>query len=95
MTASLIRQYGTTIRKLARAHGVARVRVFGSQATGTAKRTSDVDLLVRLKADRDLLDLIEFKLDLERAMKCEVDVVSEGGLSPYLRQRILREAKPL
>ena len=34
-------------------------------------------------------------LDLEEALGCEVDVVTEAGLSPYLRERILAEARPL
>jgi len=57
--------------------------------------SSDLDLLVDLKPERDLLDLVEFKLDLEELLGCEVDVVTEGGLSPYLRDRILKEAQSL
>ena len=33
--------------------------------------------------------------DLEELFGCKVDVVSEGGLSPYLEGRILAEAVPL
>ena len=83
------------IRNIARKHGVTRVRVFGSRASGSAKKSSDLDLLVALRPDRDLLDLIEFKLDLEDLLGCKVDVLTEGGISPYLRSRILREATPL
>jgi predicted nucleotidyltransferase len=57
--------------------------------------SSDLNLLVDLKPERDLLDLVEFKLDLEDLLGCEVDVVTEGGLSPYLRDRILKEVRPL
>ncbi|MBI4587369.1 MAG: nucleotidyltransferase family protein [Candidatus Rokubacteria bacterium] len=83
------------IRRIARAHGVVRLRVFGSRASGAARESSDLDLLVGLRPGRDLLDLIGFKLDVEELLGCRVDVVTEGGLSPYLRDRILREAKPL
>ena len=83
------------IRKIAQAHGAMRVRVFGSHASGAATSTSDLDLLVRLKSNRDLLDLVELKLELEDLLGCEVDVLTEDGLSPYLRHRILRQAKPL
>ncbi|MBI5855996.1 MAG: nucleotidyltransferase family protein [Nitrospirae bacterium] len=95
MTTAQLKKRGKDIRRVARAHGVARVRVFGSHASGTARVGSDVDLLIRLRPGRDLLDLVEFKLDLEDMLRCEVDVVSERGLSPYLRQEILRSAKPL
>ena len=83
------------IRKIARRHGVVRLRVFGSHATGATTDTSDLDLLVDLRPRRDLLDLIGFKLDVEDLLECEVDVLTEGGLSPYLRARILRQARPL
>jgi predicted nucleotidyltransferase len=51
--------------------------------------------LVELQPGRDLLDLVGFKLDLEDVLGCPVDVVTEGSLSPYLRKRILAEARPL
>jgi uncharacterized protein len=91
----LLEKYGDDIRHLARRHGVVQMRVFGSRTRGTATVSSDLDLLVDLKPERDLLDLVEFKLDLEDLLGCEVDVVTEGGLSPYLRDRILKEARPL
>ncbi len=83
------------IRCLADAHGVARVRIFGSRARSRGTRTSDLDLLVDLAPDRDLLDLAGFKLDMEELLGCQVDVVTEAGLSLYLRDRILAEARPL
>jgi uncharacterized protein len=95
MTTQALKGKADDIRRIARSHGVSRVRVFGSHATGHARRASDIDLLVTLKSDRDLLDLINFKLDLQDLLGCEVDVVTENGLSPHLRQTILRTAKPL
>ena len=95
MAVRLLENQTRAIRRLARAHGVARVRLFGSYATRTAKKTSDVDLLVDLQPRRDLLDLIEFKLDVETLLKCKVDVVTQRALSPYLRDRVLRQARPL
>lgn len=95
MTLSVVRSYSGTIRQLARQHGVTRVRVFGSHARGVATARSDLDLLIRMAPGKDLLDLIEFKLAVESLTKCPVDVVSERGLSPYLRRRILREARSL
>ena len=85
----------TEIRRLARLHGVRRVRVFGSQGRGEAGPASDLDLLVELRPGRDLLDLAGFKLDLEEVLGCKVDVVTERSLSPYLRDRIVAEARPL
>ena len=50
---------------------------------------------MQLKSDRDLLDLAEFKLDMEELLGCKVDVVTEAGLSPYLRNEVLLTSKPL
>ena len=95
MKDTLIDRHANDIRRIARSHGVTRVRVFGSRAAGTATASSDLDLPVNMEPERDLLDLIGFKLDLEELLGCEVDVVTEDGLSPYLRDRILKEAQPL
>jgi predicted nucleotidyltransferase len=95
VTTVLLKERARDIRRIARKHGVVGMRVFGSHASGQARASSDLDLLVKLRSNRDLLDLVEFKLDLQDLLGCEVDVVTEAGLSPYLRNRIVRSAKPL
>jgi len=81
--------------RLAAKHGAADVRVFGSMARGDMRPESDVDLLVRMEPRRSLLDLIALGQDLEALLGIRVDLVSENGLSPYLRDRILSEAVTL
>lgn len=83
------------IVETARRHGARRVRMFGSVARGTQTSESDLDLLVELEPGRDLFDLIEMKRELEGALGRSVDVVTEGALSPYIREKVLREALPL
>lgn len=84
-----------SIRHIAHEHGVVDIQIFGSRAMGKGTPTSDIDLLVELAPGRDLLDLIGLKQDLEAALGCPIDVVTRDGLSPYLKDRILREARPL
>lgn len=91
----LITERAEEIRRIARHHGAHRVRVFGSRARGEAGTSSDVDLLVDFEPGRDLLDLVALKQDLEQLLGCHVDVVEEEGLSPYLRQRVVEEARVL
>lgn len=91
----LVAEHLERIRELARAHGVLEVRVFGSRATGVAQATSDLDLLVLMEDGRSLWDLAAFRAALKDLLGCQVDVVTEGALSPYLRDRILAEAVPL
>lgn len=95
MAPSDLTQQSTEIRRLAAVHGVVRVRMFGSRARGEATAASDLDLLVDLAPDRDLLDLIAFKLDVEDLLGRRVDVLTEAALSPYLREEVLAEARPL
>lgn len=98
MTAieQLLQKQRAQILQLAARHGAKRVRVFGSIIRGTATESSDIDFLVAFEPDRSLLDLIGFKQDLQELLGGkDVDVVSEGGISPYLREKILKEAQPL
>ena len=79
----------------ARRYGAGNVRVFGSVGRGTATKESDLDLLVELEPGRDLFDLVAFKQEIEAGIGRRVDVVTEGSLSPYIRDAVLREAVPL
>jgi uncharacterized protein len=83
------------INRIARAHGARNVRVFGSVRRGEAGDLSDLDLLVDMAAGRTLFDLVALSDELEKALGVDVDVVTEGSLSPYLRDRILAEAVAL
>jgi predicted nucleotidyltransferase len=78
-------------------HGMARanVRVFGSVARGDDRADSDIDLLVDVEAGRTLLDVIALERDLCELLGRIVEVLTDGGLSPYLHQRILAEAAAL
>jgi hypothetical protein len=71
------------------------VRVFGSVARSEADEQSDIDFLVELGAGRTLFDLGGLQYDLEQLLGCRVDVVTERGLKPRIRERVLREAVPL
>ena len=83
------------ILSLAARHGARNVRVFGSVARGDPRPDSDLDLLVDLEAGRTLLDHVALRQDLAQLLGRPVDVVVEGGISPYLCERILAEARPL
>jgi predicted nucleotidyltransferase len=95
MTLEEVRQRRDEIERLASRRGARALRVFGSVARGEARPDSDLDLLVSFEPQRTLLDLAGLELDLEDLLQCDVDVVEEGGLSPYMEDRILAEAVPL
>jgi len=84
------------VLRLAARHGATNVRVFGSVARGEATDDSDLDLLVtwdyaRMTAwgSAGLWD------DLEALLGRPVDITSEKGLHPLIRDRVIKEAVPL
>ena len=81
--------------RLADEHGAKNVRVFGSVARGQDKDASDLDVLVELDPGRSILDQVALQQDLSELIGVKVDVVVDGGISPYLEKRILAEAVPL
>ena len=48
-----------------------------------------------MEPDRSLFDLSGLPIDLEAVLQTQVDVVTERGLRPRIRERVLREAVPL
>jgi len=91
----LVKTRREEILELAERNGARNVRVFGSVARGEAKPGSDVDFLVRFDKGRSLMDHAALLLDLADLLGCQVDVVSENGINPRIRERVLKEAVPL
>ncbi|WP_249011175.1 nucleotidyltransferase family protein [Conexibacter sp. DBS9H8] len=87
-----IRRRRSEILDRASEHGARNVRVFGSAARGDTGPASDVDLLVEMEPGRSMLDFVGLWQELEDLLGRKVDLVSEGGISPYLREKILSEA---
>ena len=83
------------ILELARRHGARNLRVFGSFARGDAGPESDLDLLVELEPGRNLLDMGELLMDLQDLLGRRVDLVTEPSLHWSIRERILKDARPL
>ena len=83
------------ILHLVNQHGAYNVRVFGSVARGDADRDSDIDLLVDLGQNLSPWFPVRLIRDLEQLLGRKVDVVTEKGLKERIKERVLREAKPL
>ncbi len=91
----LLEEKRDEIRRIAAMHGASNVRVFGSVARGEARQDSDLDLLVDTGAETTSWFPAGLVLDLEEILGCKVEVVTEKGLNPYLKERVLQEALPL
>ncbi len=83
------------ILSLAKRYHAGDVRVFGSVARGDNTEASDVDVLINTRPGCSLLDLGGLLEELQDLLNCRVDLVTEDGLKPRLRDRVLREAIPL
>jgi uncharacterized protein len=83
------------IRRVAEKHGARNVRVFGSVARGEAGQESDLDILVDAGPETSSWFPAGLVLDLEEVLGCRVEVVTEKGLNPHVKSRVLQEAVPL
>ena len=91
----LIETHRAELLALARRRGIAGVRVFGSMSRGDGGDDSDVDLLVTLAPGTSALALGGLLLDAQDLLGRRVDVVTEAGLHPALRERVMADAVPL
>ena len=92
MTLECLKLRREEIVEIAKNRGAKNIRVFGSVARGEARLDSDVDFLVEFEEGRSLFDLGGFIADAEELLGCKVDVISERGLRPRFRDRVMREA---
>jgi predicted nucleotidyltransferase len=91
----ILKQKREEILKIAVKYGARNVRIFGSVARGEADAGSDIDILVDMEPGRSIFDMGGLLMDLRDLLGREVDIVTEKGLKPRIRARVLKEAVPL
>lgn len=72
-------------------NGVIRAGLFGSFARGDAKRNSDIDILIKFKGKKSLLDLAGLEISLEKRLRKRVDLLTYDSISPLIKRRVLNE----
>jgi predicted nucleotidyltransferase/DNA-binding XRE family transcriptional regulator len=92
---ALIRGLRDRLVAAAGRHGIRDLRVFGSVARGEDTRESDVDLLVNLDPERTLLDVIGFQQEAEDILGIGVDVAVLRMMKQRVRERAMRDARPI
>jgi predicted nucleotidyltransferase len=90
-----LRSRGTLVKETLAEFGLTNVRVFGSVATGRDDEKSDIDLLVTRTRPIGLFALAEAEARVGRILDAKVDIVVDTGLRPFLRDRVLAEARTL
>ena len=72
---------------------IRRLRVFGSFARGDESKSSDIDFIADFVQRKSLLDLVRIEREFAERLGRKVDLLTEAALSPYLRERILRDSR--
>ncbi|MBP1465278.1 nucleotidyltransferase family protein [Candidatus Chloroploca sp. M-50] len=79
--------------QLCQRNGVIYLGVFGSTARGEARPDSDIDLLVRFRVPKSLIAFLAFEEQLAALFPRTVDLLTDGSLSPYLRDQVFRDLR--
>ncbi len=78
-----------TIKNYFKTRPVLKAYLFGSYAREEAGKKSDIDILVDLDYSQKIgLQFIQMKIDLEKLLNKEVDLVSTNGMSKYIKPLI-------
>jgi predicted nucleotidyltransferase len=94
-TLEILQEKRDDLLQLAQKHGVTSLRVFGSVARGEESGESDIDFLVTTGSQVSPWFPAGLILDLESLLGRPIDIVTESGLNPLLRDEVLGEAVPL
>jgi len=84
----LLKKHRRKILALAEKRGGSNVRVFGSVARGTEKKTSDVDFLISFRSGTTLFDRSGLMMDLREELGYDVDIVSDRTIHPLIRDEV-------
>lgn len=84
-----------TIRRVVESHHARHARVFGSAVRGTDTIDSDLDILVDPTPETTLFDIGAIRHKLRTLLGVPVDVLTPAALPEGVRERVLKECKPL
>jgi predicted nucleotidyltransferase len=73
-------------------YGVKKILIFGSYARNEATPNSDLDLIIEFPEGTSLIDHIGIEFELSEALNMKIDLLSQNGISPYIKDQIMKEA---
>lgn len=88
-------QIGRIVQFLDQRFGLDTLWLYGSEAEGTAKPDSDVDLAALFRRRTEPLDVFDARADLEEILHREVDLVDLDQTSPVLGMQVLQHGQLL
>lgn len=81
------------IIRICQENDVDMLGIFGSVARGEDSDGSDIDLLIHFSKRKSLLFLVALERKISEAIGKKVDLLTEASISPYLREKILKDLK--
>ena len=91
----LLKNKKQEILRIAEKHGAYNIRIFGSVSRGESGEKSDIDFLVDIGKNISSWFPAGLILELENLLKVKVDIATEKALKQRVRDKVLKEAKPL
>jgi predicted nucleotidyltransferase len=82
--------YNIIIEKL-KTHKASKIAIFGSYARNEENSASDIDIIVKFKDRKNLLDLIGIEQELEELIGKKVDLLTEGAINPNRKKYIEKD----
>ncbi len=85
------------LTKICKNNDIIMLGIFGSYARGKQRAKSDVDVLIKFEKGKEkgLIGLVQLKRNFQNVFKRKTDLLTVGGLSPYLKKDVLNEIKVL
>ena len=93
--AERIQEHRQEILAVAARHGAEDVGLFGSAARGEEGPDSDVDIVVDIVGETSPWFPDGLAVELEQMLGRRVQIVMRRSLSPWIRETVLKEARPL
>ncbi|PIU78387.1 MAG: hypothetical protein COS72_02895 [Candidatus Moranbacteria bacterium CG06_land_8_20_14_3_00_43_56] len=82
-----------SIKPILESNDVEFAGVFGSFSRGEARDDSDIDLLIKLRHPIGLFKLVRLERILSEKLGRAVDLVTEGFISPYIKDEVMKDLK--
>jgi predicted nucleotidyltransferase len=89
---TLIEAAAPILKRVAQERGFTKLAVFGSVARHEARPDSDIDLLVESPPGTSISGLLAVRDLSARILGRSVDLITYGGLKPFIDDDIRREA---
>lgn len=80
---------------LCKKYNCKKVALFGSYAKNIENNKSDIDILVELPSKFGIIRFASMKLELQKALQKDVDLITYKSISPYMKDSILNSAHTL